>query len=138
MVGRRAGQAQLFVREDVGGPSPREFAGRATAPDVVLYGGEWGGYARVPATGRGHAAVCHSAGEWARGDDGDGEREVHNNTLEGLWAAPRNFLRPLRGVSKWYLEMYVGIFQWGHTIKAVTGAFIRARLGRRPVTNLGP
>ena len=24
--------------------------------------------------------VCHSAGEWARDDDGDGKREVHCNT----------------------------------------------------------
>ena len=138
MVGRQTGRAQLFVLEDVGGPSLREFVGRATAADVMLYGDEWGGYAWVPATGRGHATVCHSAGEWARDDDGDGVREVHNNTLEGLWAGLRNFLRPFRGVSKWYLEMYVGIFQWGHMIKAVSGEFIRALLARHPITNLGP
>ena len=58
--------------------------------------------------------------------------------MEGMWTGLRNFLRPFRGVSKWYLEMYVGIFQWGHAIKAVTGEFIRALLGRRPITNLGP
>jgi hypothetical protein len=34
--------------------------------------------------------------EWARDDNGDGVREVHCNTLEGL----RNFLRPFRGVNK--------------------------------------
>jgi hypothetical protein len=138
VVGRQTGQAQLFVLEDVSGPSLREFVGRVTGPDVMLYGDEWGGYAWVPATGRGHATVCHSAGEWARDDDGDGVREVHNNTLEGLWAGLRNFLRPFRGVSKWYLEMYVGIFQWGHAIKAVSGEFIRALLAHRPITNLGP
>ena len=31
---------------------------------------------------------------WARDDDGDGIREVHCNTLEGLWTGLRNFLRP--------------------------------------------
>jgi hypothetical protein len=31
--------------------------------------------------GRRHATVCHTAGEWARDDDGDGIREVHDNTL---------------------------------------------------------
>jgi transposase len=34
--------------------------------------------------GRPHATVCHAEGEWARDDDGDGIREVHDNTMEGL------------------------------------------------------
>ncbi len=67
----------------------------------------------MPATGRGHATACHSAGEWARDDDGDRESEVHNNTLEGLWAGLRNFLRASRGVDKTYLYQYVAIFEWG-------------------------
>jgi len=46
--------------------------------------------------------VCHTPGKrvWARDDDGDGIREVHVNTIEGLWTGLRNFLRPFRGVSK--------------------------------------
>ena len=51
--------------------------------------------------------VCHAAGEWARDDDGDGIREVHNNTQEGIWTGLRNFLRPFRGVNKVYLHQYV-------------------------------
>ena len=88
----------------------------------------------------GHATVCHTPGqrEWARDDDGDGVREVHNNTLEGLWQGLRNFLRQFRGVSKWFLDEYVGIFQWIHTLKVVSAEFIQALLGRRPATNLGP
>ena len=78
------------------------------------------------------------AREWARDDDGDGVREVHNNTLEGLWAGLRNFLRPFRGVSKWYLDEYVGMFAWGYAIKEVTGDFIRALCGLWPTTILGP
>ena len=50
--------------------------------------------------------------KWARDDDGDGVREVHDNTLEGMWTGLRNFLRPFRGVSKWYLAQYVAMFQW--------------------------
>jgi hypothetical protein len=111
-----------------------------TRPDVLLYTDEWGGYTWVAASGRGHATVCHTPGqrEWARDDDGDGIREVHNNTLEGLWTGLRNFLGPFRGVSKWFLEEYVGIFQWAHTLKAVTADFIRALLGLRLTTDMGP
>ena len=56
-------------------------------------------------------------------------REVHCNTLEGLWTGLRNFLRPFRGVNKVYLYQYVAIFEWGHNIKRVTPEFIRALLG---------
>jgi hypothetical protein len=65
-------------------------------------------------------------------------REVHTNTLEGLWTGLRNFLRPFRGVSKWLLDEYVGIFQWIHTTKGVTADFIRALFGLRLTTDLGP
>jgi transposase len=83
--------------------------------------------------------VRHTPGrrEWAREDDGDGVRAVHNNPLEGIGAGLRNFLRPFRGVSKWFLEEYVAIFNWVHNLKAVTANFIRARCGLWPITNLG-
>ena len=97
----------------------------------MVYTDEWRGTAGCPQIGRGHATVCHGAGEWARDDDGDGVREVHCNTLEGLWTGLRNFLRPFRGVNKSYLHQYAGIFQWGYIIKRVTGEFIRSLLGRR-------
>jgi hypothetical protein len=69
-------------------------------------------------------------GEWARDDDGDGIREVHVNTLEGL----RNFLRPFRGVNKVYLSQYVAMFEWGYNVKRVTVAFVQALLGVRSAT----
>ena len=56
----------------------------------------WVGYARLSEMGRGHATVCHTVGEWARDDD-DGIREVHDNTLEGMWTGLRNHLRIFRG-----------------------------------------
>ena len=85
---------------------------------------EWCGYSGLPAMGRSRATVCHAAGEWARDDDGDGIREVHVNTLEGLWTGLRNFLRPFRGVSKVYLYQYVAMFEWGYNVKRVTEAFV--------------
>ena len=62
-------------------------------------------------------------------------REVHCNTLEGLWTGVRNFLRPFRGVSKWFLDQYVAIFQWGYEIKSVTDEFLRVLLGMMPSTS---
>jgi hypothetical protein len=130
----------LEVADTVDRATLQGFVERATQPDVMLYTDEWRGYAWVASSGRGHATVCHTPGqrEWARDDDGDGIREVHNNTLEGLWTGLRNFLRPFRGVSKWFLAEYVGIFHWGYTIKGVVAEFIRALLGLQLTTNLGP
>jgi transposase-like protein len=130
----------LCVLENSDRESLEGFVDRMTQPEVTLYTDEWVGYAGVSETGRDHATVCHTPGqrEWARDDDGDGVREVHNNTLEGLWTGLRNFLRPFRGVNKWELDEYVGIFQWVHNLKVVTVEFIQVLLGRRPVTILGP
>ena len=78
--------------------------------------------------------MCHAAGEWARDDDGDGVREVHDNTLEGLWTGMRNFLRPFRGVNKKYLHQYVAMFEWGYNVKRATPSFLWAILGVRSAT----
>jgi hypothetical protein len=90
---------------------------------------EWQGYNHLPEMGRGHATVCHAEGEWARDDDGDGVREVHDNTQEGLWTGLRNFLRPFRGVNKVYLYQYVAMFEWGYNVKRAMVEFLHALLG---------
>ena len=51
------------------------------------------------------------------------------NTMEGTWTGLRNYLRPFRGVSKWYLAGYVAIFEWSNNIKRVTDGFLRLLLG---------
>jgi hypothetical protein len=75
---------------------------------------------------RTHATVCHRAKEWARDDNGDGIREVHVNTTEGMWTTVRNFLRPFRGVHKRYLAGYVSICEFGINLKRITPPFISA------------
>ena len=102
----------------------------ATRPGTMVYTDKWGAYERLPESDRGHASVNHEAREWARDDDGDGVREVHDNTLEGIWTGFRTFLRPFRGVSKWYLDQYAAVFQWGFNLKAVTDDFLALLLGR--------
>ena len=91
----------------------------------------WEAYPHLPEAGRGHVTVCHAPRrrEWARDDDGDGVREVHNNTLEGIGTGLRNFLRRFRGVHKKYLDQYVAIFEWAHNVKTATVDFLRALLG---------
>lgn len=129
VVGRESGQIRLRVEHHADGPTLREGVRRATWPMTTVNTDEWPGYSGLPASGRRHVTVCHAAGEWARDDDGDGIREVHNNTSEGIWTGLRNFLRPFRGVNKAYLYQYSVIFEWGLNIKRVTGEFIRALLG---------
>jgi hypothetical protein len=131
LAGRDSGHVRLEVAAGSGAATLLDFVRRATVPTVTLNTDEWRGYGGVPATGRGHATVCHTPGrrEWARDDDGDGVREVHNNTCEGVRTGLRNFLRPFRGVSKWYLGQYVALFQWSHNLKAATDGFLRALLG---------
>ena len=122
------------VAEHSDGATLRGVVGAATAPGAMVYTDEWGGYNGLPGMGRGHATVCHKEGEWARDDDGDGVREVHDNTLEGLWTGLRNFLRRFRGVSKKYLSQYVAMFEWGNNVKRATLGFLWAILGVRSAT----
>jgi transposase-like protein len=129
VVGRTSGHIRLRVERRADGPTLQQDVRRATWPKTTVNTDEWGAYQGLPALGRRHVTVCHAAGEWARDDDGDGIREVHNNTQEGIWTGLRNFLRTFRGVNKVYLHQYVAIFEWGFNLKRVTGGFIRALLG---------
>ena len=48
----------------------------------LIYTDEYDVYDRLPDWGYAHKSVNHSAGEYARDEDGDGFFEVHINTLE--------------------------------------------------------
>src|SRR3954451_24308166 len=138
IVGRPSGEVRLEVVEHADQATLEGFVTATTAEGTRVSPDEWSGDHHLPELGREHATVCPASGEWARDDDGDGVREVHINTLEGIWTGVRNFLRIFRGVNKDYLGQYVGIFEWGYKIKAVTLEFIRAFLGMKPATNLSP
>jgi transposase-like protein len=53
-------------------------------------------------------------------------REVHVNTIEGLWTSVLNFLRPFRGVHKRNLGQYAAICEFSINTKKVTPKFISA------------
>jgi transposase len=72
-----------------------------------------------------HATVAHGGREWARDDNGDGQREVHCNTCEGAGAALRTYLRAFRGVHKRYLHLYVATYEAMVNTKRVTPQLIR-------------
>lgn len=136
MVGRESGQVRLEVVAHSDRETLEDGVDRTTLEGAMVYTDEWRAYGRLPAMKRGHATVCHADREWARDDDGDGIREVHDNTLEGIWTGLRNYLRTFRGVSKHFLAQYVAIFQWAYNIKAVTDEFLRTLLGILPFTKL--
>ena len=93
---------------------------------------EYASYARLPAWGYRHEAVCHGRGEYARDADGDGFCEIHVNTMEGTWSLLRSWLRPHRGISQDKLPLYLGFFEFVHNArrrgKALLGALVAALL----------
>lgn len=111
VAGRESGHVRLTVVEHSDGATLRKVVRKASWPMATLNTDEWRDYDGLPEIGRLRSAVCHADREWARDDDGDGVREVHVNTLEGLWTGMRNFLRPSRGVGERYLYQYVALFE---------------------------
>jgi transposase len=142
IVGRDTGELRLEMLHNSakGDLVPRVLA--CAVAGTMVYTDEWKAYGPLAGLGLSHATVCHNprrpgGPEFARDDDGDGVREVHCNTLEGTWTGLRNFLRPFRGVSKWYLDQYVALFEWAHNLKAVTADLIRAMVRPKTKNRIG-
>ena len=134
-IGRESGRACFQVIKNANRVTLEDLTQATTVAGISLMTDEWRAYHRISELGRCHATVNHAAGEWARDDDGDGVREVHTHTMEGTWTGLRNFLRPFRDVSKWYLAGYVAIFEWLNNLKSVTDDFLSLLLGRPRTTN---
>src|SRR4051794_20514646 len=108
----------------------KPIIGAVVVKGTMIYTDEYSIYARLPMWGYQHKTVCHSRGEYARDEDGDGFHEVHVNTMEGCWSLLRSWLRPHRGISQEKLPLYLGFFQFVHN--AQKGKSSPRRLGRRP------
>jgi transposase len=85
VVGRTSGQIRLTVCENTQQQTIQPKVEQATLRTTTVYTDESSAYNHVSDTGRVHLTVCHSQHEYARDDDGDGVREVHCNTMEGIW-----------------------------------------------------
>jgi transposase-like protein len=113
------------VRENTKKVSLNQQINAFTTPNSTVNTDEWQGYNDVKKQ-RQHNTVCHAEKEYARDDDGDGIREVHTNTIEGIWTGLRNFLRIFRGVHKKYLHLYCASFELKHNYKIVAPKILQA------------
>lgn len=131
IVGRESKQIRLQVLHNTAWEDLNPLLMETTKPGTTVNSDDWRGYLPLSNYERIHVTVCHSPKHrvWARDLDGDGVREVHNNTMEGIWTGLRNFLRPFRGINKIYLQQYVTMFEWAHNLKDVTLNFLRILCG---------
>ena len=129
-MGRETAQVRLRVVEHTDQKTLVPHVHRYTDTQASVYTDEWRAYEWVV---REHRTVSHGIKEWARDDDGDGIREVHINTIEGLWTTLRNFLRAFRGVHKKYLAGYVAMCEFAINLKRATPAFISSLVATHPV-----
>lgn len=122
-IGRETGQVRLRVAADTKQVTLRQQVEQFTGEGTHLYTDESDSYNTVD---RPRSSVAHGSKEWARDEDGDGIREVHTNTAEGMWAGLRTFLRPFRGISKHFLSGYIAIHEFRVNLKRVSVTFISA------------
>ena len=114
---QRTGEVVLQMLANVQQVTIGPLIRRTIAAGTVVYTDEYDIYNRLPEWGYEHHSVCHSHGEYARDDDGDGFHEVHVNTLEGFWSLLRSWLRPHRGISQENLPLYLGFFEFVHNVR---------------------
>ena len=76
-----------------------------------------------------HKSVKHSAGEYARDEDGDGFHEVHVNTMEGFWSLLCSWMRPHRGISQEKLLWHLGFFEFFHNTRRIGKSIALSPLG---------
>jgi transposase len=94
----RGGAVFIRLLENVQQVTIKPLIQATIAPATLVYTDEYDIYSRLEEWGYDHERVCHSAGAYARDDDGDGFCEVHVNTMEGFWSLLRSWLRPHRGL----------------------------------------
>jgi transposase len=131
VIERATQTARYFVGTNAGADDClRILESTVPAGAAILYTDEWSGYRRVESALKiAHATVRHGrddAGtrEWARDDDGDGQREVHCNSCEGGGAALRTYLRSFRGVHKRYLKNYVATYEAMYNAKRIAAVLL--------------
>jgi len=110
----RGGDVVIRMLENVKQVTIKPIIKATVAVGTMVYTDEYSIYNSLGRWGYAHKTVCHSAGEYARDEDGDGFCEVHANTMEGFWSLLRSWLRPHRGISQERLPLYLGFFEFVH------------------------
>ena len=111
---QRGGEVVIRMLANVQQRTIKPLIQTTIAPSTCMYTNAYDIYSRLEQWGYVHESVCHSRGEYARDDDGNGFYEVHVNTMEGLWSLLRSWLRPHRGISQDNVPLYVGYFACVH------------------------
>lgn len=114
---QRTGEVVIRMLDNVRQVTIEPILRTVIQPGTLVYTDEYDIYCRLPAWGYDHKTVCHSQGEYARDDNGDGFCEVHVNTIEGFWSLLRSWLRPHRGISQDKLPLYLGFFEFVHNAR---------------------
>jgi len=114
---QRGGEVVIKMLANVQQKTIKPIIQSTVSAGTLIYTDEYDIYARLEAWGYAHKSVCHSAGEYARDEDGDGFCEVHVNTMEGFWSLLRSWLRPHRGISQEKLPIYLGFFEFVHNAR---------------------
>ena len=114
---QRGGAVVIRMVENVQQATIRPLIQTFIAPGTRVHTDEYTIYNPLKEWGFDHHTVCHSRGEYARDEDGDGFHEIHVNTMEGFWSLLRSWLRPHRGISQEKLPLYLGFFQFVHNVR---------------------
>jgi transposase-like protein len=125
---QRDGEVLIRMLPNVQQETIRPVITATVASGSQFYTDEYDIYNRLPEWGYGHKRVNHSAGEYARDEDGDGFHEVHVNTLEGFWSLLRSWLRPHRGLSQEKLPCSLGFFEFVHNLRRRGKALLHSLL----------
>jgi transposase-like protein len=125
---QRGGQLVIKMLPDVRQQTIEPILTGTISSGTTVMTDEYDIYHRLPEWGYRHQTVCHSQGEYARDEDGDGFCEIHVNTIEGVWSLLRSWLRPHRGISQERLPIYLGFFEFIHNVrkrgKSLLGALL--------------
>jgi transposase-like protein len=125
---QRDGEVVIRMLPNVQQVTIKPVITETVAPGSLMYTDEYDIYNRLSDWGYEHKSVNHSAGEYARDEDGDGFHEVHVNTVEGFWSLLRSWLRPHRGISQEKLPCYLGFFEFVHNARRRGKALLPALL----------
>lgn len=114
---QRSGEVVIRMLENVQQTTIKPIVLSSIAAGTLVFTDEYNIYSHLEQWGFGHKTVNHSAGEYARDEDGDGFCEVHSNTIEGVWSLLRSWLRPHRGISQTKLPLYLSFFEFVHNVR---------------------
>ena len=126
---QRGGELVIKMLENVKQNTIAPIITATVEVGTLIFTDEYSIYDRLSKWGYEHKTVCHSNGEFARDEDGDGFFEVHVNTIEGTWSLLRSWLRPHRGISQEKLPLYLAFFEFVYNVKRRGKRLLESLLG---------